>query len=356
MNKKEELVEGFKKLRKQAGLPYLTEAELVEKYDILEDDEDLEEASKEELLKRFGKNKKTFKKDDDGDGEAEVVDDDEEDDKKSKKEGKKESKKGSNRNDEAITKQKLEANKRVGVDSKVQLADKTLTTVVGDKDDKKGAAIKPAGDDVKATVEAITPQKLEANKRVGVDSKVQLADKKLTTVVGDKDDKKKAGVTPTGADVKATTEAITPTKIAADEFAGAEAGVVIGDSDLLPKAKFVGAVKEAMMASGAMKENLEEGSHTMDETLDAIAESVNDMLKAAFMGPQVRRESLRALVNKSEVRKESMVHELKGETRLGEGLGGDGMEKMYSEDAGDLVATIEQANGDILSKLSEGKY
>ncbi len=314
MTTRKEYVEGMKKLRKQSGLPYLNEAELLEKYGFEEEEEvtegveELDEASKEELLKRFGKNRKVFKKDDDdADSDAEVADadDEEEEDKKNgkKKESKKEGKKDSSRNDEAITKQKLEANKRVGVDAKVQLADKKLTTVVGDKDDKKGAAVKPAGDDVKATVEAITP-----------------------------------------------------TKLAADQAAGADPEVVLSDPDLLPQAKFVSAVKEALMSSGAMKENLEEDSHKMDETLNAIAETVHGMLKATFNGPQQRREALRETVNKNEIRKETMVHETKGVSRLGERLNENDTTGMYEADTSDMIASIEQENGNLIAKLAEGKY
>jgi len=111
------------------------------------------------------------------------------------------------------------------------------------------------------------------------------------------------------------------------------------------------------MVQGSMHESMNEETHArMTETLGKVAEAVNDMLKAAFDGPQTRREALRDTVNKNEIRKEAMVHETKGESRLGERLDETDAKGMYEADTDDMVASIEQKNGELIAKLSEGKY
>lgn len=317
-------VELLEHLRKLSGMPPLNEEEL----SILaegDDSEILEEKpSKKELLARFGgkmapKFGKGGKKDEakDADDDVEEEEDDVEEEEKTskkdskkveeagkpskeellarfgkkkakpfKKDGKKDDEKDDEKN-EALTDTKKKGNKFAGADDSVVAGDSEL-----DPEAKKHAPAADAGEEEVVEDETVDEESVEeadAVQKTTADGGIPKGEQK----VGQKGDEKN----------------ITPEKKKGAKAAGADLKVVMAE-EMIPETAMTRIVKEAMDNS--------QGDD--DQKLTEVGKIFNRMMAESFNGAQTRREELRDLVNRSEVSKKMMVHEVNGTSAFGEGM------------------------------------
>jgi hypothetical protein len=64
------------------------------------------------------------------------------------------------------------------------------------------------------------------------------------------------------------------------------------------------------------------------------------MLNTTFESGHLRREQLRDVVNKGEIPKEGMVHEVEGKSMIGETMDGDKAYEAYESDKSQMRETI----------------
>ncbi len=319
-------VELLEHLRKLSGMPPLNEEEL----SVLTEDEELEE--NEEVLAE-AKAKKNEDDDDsdskedadDDDVEDEEGDDDVEEEKDAKKSSKKVEegkpskeellarfgkkkaksfKKGGKKGDddedtdEALTDTKKKGNQKAGADSSVVQGDSGL-----DPEAKKHAPAADAGEE--EVVEADAVQKTTADGGIP----------KGKQKVGDKGDEKN----------------ITPEKKKGAKAAGADLKVVMAE-DMIPETAMTRIVKEAM----------DNAQGDEDQKLAEVGKVFNRMMAESFNGAQTRREELRDLVNRSEVSKKMMVHEVNGMSAFGEGMQLEEAAGVYESDKQNLKLETSQ--------------
>lgn len=83
--------------------------------------------------------------------------------------------------------------------------------------------------------------------------------------------------------------------------------------------------------------NAGDDHETMAETMGML---VNTMLNTTFESGHLRREQLRDVVNKGEVPKDGMVHEVGGKSMIGETMDGDKAYETYESDKSHMRETV----------------
>ena len=339
-------VELLEHLRKLSGMPPLNEEEL----SILAEGDDAEileeKPSKKELLARFGGKmapkfgkggKKEEGKDADDDVEDEEESDDvEEEDKTSKKDSKKVEekaskeellarfgkkkakafKKGGGKEDdeeeeknEALTDTKKKASQKAGADSAVVGGDSGL-----DPEAKKHAPAADAGEEEVVedkTGDEESVEEADAVQKTTADGGIPKGKQK----VGDKGDEKN----------------ITPEKKKGAKAVGADMKVVMAE-EMISEEAMTQIVKEAM----------DNAQGDDDQKLIEVGKIFNRMMVESFNSAQGRREDLRDLVNRSEVSKKMMVHEVEGKSVFGEGMQLKEAAGVYESDKQNLKTETSQ--------------
>jgi hypothetical protein len=375
-------VELLEHLRKLSGMPPLNEEEL----SILAEGDDAEileeKPSKKELLARFGDKmapkfgkggkKEESKHDDDDVEDEEGADDDVEEEKGSKKDSKKVEeagkpskeellarfgkkkakpfKKGGGRKeedeeetDEALTDTKKKGNQKAGADAKVVQGDPGL-----DPEADKHAPASDAGEEEvlegqfrefmtqKLKEKGISMSKLSKEERTKVfasmkasfsrTKKVDEADavQKTTADGGIPKGKQKVGD-------KSDEKNITPEKKKGAKAVGADMKVVMAE-EMIPGEAMTQIVKEAM----------DNAQGDEDQKLAEVGRVFNRMMAESFNSAQNRREELRDLVNRSEVSKKMMVHEVNGTSVFGEGMQLKEAAGLYESDKQNLKQETSQ--------------
>ena len=127
-----------------------------------------------------------------------------------------------------------------------------------------------------------------------------------------------------------------PEKEKADKRVDANPDAVVD----VPVAKADQAVVKPKFMKEIMKtamENAGDDPETMAETMGML---VNTMLGTTFESGHLRREQLRDVVNKGEVPKEGMVHEVEGKSMIGETMDGDKAYETYESDKSHMRETV----------------
>jgi len=102
--------------------------------------------------------------------------------------------------------------------------------------------------------------------------------------------------------------------------------------EMIPEASMTQIVKEAM--------NNAQGDD--DQKLAEVGKVFNRMMTESFNSAQGRREDLRDLVNRSEVSKKMMVHEVEGKSVFGEGMQLKEAAGVYESDKQNLKTETSQ--------------
>jgi hypothetical protein len=103
---------------------------------------------------------------------------------------------------------------------------------------------------------------------------------------------------------------------------------------------------EEMIPESAMtrivKEAMDNAQGDEDQRFAEVGKVFNRMMAETFNSPQARREELRDLVNRSEVSKKMMVHEVDGKSVFGEGMTQQISEGAYESDKQELKLETSQ--------------
>lgn len=138
------------------------------------------------------------------------------------------------------------------------------------------------------------------------------------------------------ADIIEAAQSNNPEKAKADKRVDANPDAVVDTT----VAKADQAVVKPKMMKEIMNVALKNAGDDPDTMAETMGMLVNNMLGKTFESGHLRREQLRDVVNKGEVPKEGMVHEVKGKSMIGENMDGEMCNECYESDKSQMRETI----------------